>query len=250
MCTYTAERVDLLVKFPTRERPDQFFNYLDQYYKLLSGEYSVYFLISCDEDDCSMNNEAIRAKFKEYPNLEVVYGTSESKIHACNRDMENAPQFDAVLLASDDMLPVKAGYDKSIIENMRRYYPELDGTLNFDDGHKEGSFTLHTYPVLGWGFYKRFNYIYNTEYISFFSHLELAVVARVLQLETMVHEELLTHNNPIFTHVEDELYKRNSVHFEADKETYRRRHDVDFDMKLSKKEKRISKGYSLNRWGM
>lgn len=45
----------LLIKFPTRERPQKFFKMLDLYYQYLSGTVPVHFLISCDIDDRSMN---------------------------------------------------------------------------------------------------------------------------------------------------------------------------------------------------
>ena len=38
--------IDLLIKYPTRSRPDKFKNILSEYVKKLSGKYKVKFIIS------------------------------------------------------------------------------------------------------------------------------------------------------------------------------------------------------------
>ena len=41
----------LVIKFPTRNRPDKFFFTLQKYFKLLSGKHEVQFIITMDSDD-------------------------------------------------------------------------------------------------------------------------------------------------------------------------------------------------------
>ena len=53
------ENLKLLIKFPTRGRPDKFFAVLDQYIKKANNLEKIAFLISCDADDASMNNSKI-----------------------------------------------------------------------------------------------------------------------------------------------------------------------------------------------
>ena len=47
----------ILIKIPTRDRTDKFFKLLDVCIQKLSGENEYQFLVSCDEDDLSMNND-------------------------------------------------------------------------------------------------------------------------------------------------------------------------------------------------
>ena len=53
----------LLIKFPTRSRSEKFFNILDLYYKK-QQDLNNEFIISCDIDDPSMNNEDVITKLK------------------------------------------------------------------------------------------------------------------------------------------------------------------------------------------
>jgi hypothetical protein len=46
----------LLIKIPTRARPERFFKTLDAYYHNLSELVPTHFLISCDIDDATMCN--------------------------------------------------------------------------------------------------------------------------------------------------------------------------------------------------
>ena len=98
----------LLIKFPTRSRPDKFKQVLEMYIDYLSGKHDVRFVITCDEDDETMNNPEVRKWFASLQesgvNLTAYYGDSKSKIEACNANMENET-FDVGLLASDDMIP-------------------------------------------------------------------------------------------------------------------------------------------------
>src|ERR1700734_3117030 len=110
------EVMRLLIKFPTRGRPDQFFRVLQSYYDMsTSGE--LQFVVSCDADDESMNNAAVIERLRTYKNLEFYFGPSKSKIEAVNADIKNQ-HFDVVLVASDDMVPVMEGYDQIIVQKM------------------------------------------------------------------------------------------------------------------------------------
>lgn len=95
----------ILIKIPTRAREQRFFTVLDQYYSKLSNKLPVHFVISCDEDDQVMNRDSVRAKFATYKSLSYYFGNSKSKIEACNKDLEKHPDFDILILGSDDMIP-------------------------------------------------------------------------------------------------------------------------------------------------
>ena len=68
----------------------------------------------------------------------VVYGVSNSKIHAINRDInELTIPWDTILVLSDDMVCVRQGWDELIRQDMDLYYPDGDGCIwCFDRWHE------------------------------------------------------------------------------------------------------------------
>jgi len=50
----------LLIKFPTRNRPEKFKECFTEYINKLSGKHDVRFVITMDSDDPTMNNDEIR----------------------------------------------------------------------------------------------------------------------------------------------------------------------------------------------
>ena len=123
----------ILIKFPTRQRPKIFAKVLSKYMSMLSGKNNVQFVISMDSDDTTMNNGPMRKFLDKKKNLEYFYGNSKNKIEAVNASMEGK-DFDILLLASDDMVPVINGYDNIIVGHMKKYFPDTDGVLHYNDG--------------------------------------------------------------------------------------------------------------------
>lgn len=225
------ELPSLLIKFPTRERPERFFTCLDLYYKNLSGKYTYNFLITCDEDDELMNNQEVKEKLNLYPHLKVIFGISASKIDACNRDMEFAPEFNILILTSDDMNPVVYGWDEKIAKYMLEYFPDFDGILKFNDRPTHHG-NLNTLPIMGIQFYRRFNYIYHPNYKSFFSDLEMTIVSRLLKKEADINEMIIQHDNYIFGgNPIDNLYQVNYKYWWPDRATFLERASKNFDLK-------------------
>ena len=118
----------ILVKFPTRNRKEKFFEVLQKYYDFASDLSKMEFLITLDDDDTSMNTPEVKQRLDNFKNLKYVFGKSNNKIHAVNRDIELG-DWDIILLASDDMIPVEKGYDDNIRFNMTITYPDTDGIL-------------------------------------------------------------------------------------------------------------------------
>ena len=125
--------MNILIKFPTRQRPEIFKSTLEKYQSLLSGYHQVSFQIECDEDDVTMNNPAMVFYLTQQPNLTYNYGQSKTKIQACNAHIPN-DGWDILILASDDMIPQLQNYDDIIAQEMEAHFPDLDGVLWFDDG--------------------------------------------------------------------------------------------------------------------
>ena len=177
----------LLIKFPTRNRKNKFFKVLRQYQNLCEDLDNTYFLITLDNDDESMNSSDVEDIFNTFKNIKVVYGTSNSKIHAVNRDIELVNDWDIVLLASDDMTPKVKGYDNIIRNKMKEFYSDTDGILWFNDGHMGNK--LNTLCILGKKYYDRFGYIYYPEYKSVWSDNEFMDVANILKKQTYIYRE-------------------------------------------------------------
>jgi hypothetical protein len=219
----------LLVKFPTRNRPEKFFNTLDQYYKLLSGKNNVQFLITCDNDDLTMNNDDVKKRLLSYKNLTIKYGDHKSKIEAVNADL-NSKDFQIILLASDDMTPVVEGYDDIIINKMTSTFPDFDGIVWFNDGVQGNR--LNTLCILGFKYYNRFGYIYNPEYKSLWCDAEFTQVGNMLGKQKYFDQVIIRHDHHSVTGIgNDELYNSNERYESADRAIFNKRQSNNFSLK-------------------
>jgi hypothetical protein len=223
---------DVLIKFPTRSRPRMFFETLELYYSMLSGKHNVQFLVSCDEDDSTMNNQEVRGRLEKLPNLTVFFGQNSTKIEAINADVAAVDSFDILLLASDDMLPILKNYDDIIVNGFKKHFPDTDGVLWFNDGRRRNR--LNTLCILGQTYYHRFDYIYHPKYISFYCDDEFTQVAELLGKQVYDSRVIIRHDHYAYCeHIEfDELYVRNHEHVEVDKQLFNARKTKNFDLAL------------------
>jgi len=158
----------LVVKFPTRGRPEKFKEVFSRYLSMLSGKHATTFIISMDEDDESMNNPEIRQWLETRQtntDIRFFFGQSKSKVEAVNADLKNVDG-DVLLLASDDMYPVIIGYDDIIFHCFAQAFPNFDGAIKFWDGFRRPELPLMTLAVLGFPLYRKFGYIYHPAYQS------------------------------------------------------------------------------------
>ena len=217
----------LLIKFPTRNRKNKFFKVLRQYQNLCEDLDNTYFLITLDNDDESMNPSDVEDIFNTFKNIKVVYGTSNSKIHAVNRDIELVNDWDIVLLASDDMTPKVKGYDNIIRNKMKEFYSDTDGILWFNDGHMGNK--LNTLCILGKKYYDRFGYIYHPEYKSVWSDNEFMLVGNILGKQTYFEQVIIEHEHPDWGYGNrDEIHQNNSKNENQDKLLFTKRKDNNF----------------------
>lgn len=210
----------ILVKLPSRERPQKLVDVLRKYTQFAKNPETIHFLISLDEDDSTLTPGLIHILKGIHPHMDIHVGRSQNKIHAINRDMDKAPTFDILLLASDDMIPVVQGYDQEIREKMQKYYPDTDGVLWFNDGYCGTK--LNTLVICGKKYYDRFGFIYNPLYKSFFSDNEFMDVANELEKQTYFPNVIIKHIHPANTSEvkTDALYERNNLPFRQDEKTY------------------------------
>ena len=225
------KKYKILIKFPTRGRPNKFFNVLKEYYNMAKDKKNLAFLISCDEDDITMNNRKVKTKltkFKTKANLIYFFGKSKTKVQAINADMDKCTGWDIVLVASDDMIPIVSGYDNIIRKDMSKNFPNLNGVLWYNDGARSDISTL---SIMGKTYFDKFNYLYHPDYISLWCDNEFTDVFLQLDSYYKSNKVIIEHQHPAHMKCDfDELYIKNEAYFYHDKRTYEKRKLLNFDI--------------------
>jgi len=211
----------ILIKFPTRSRPEQFLKVLNLLNEKATDRYNVSYLISIDTDDPTMTLEIAKQAYDICAPI-IMEGTSNNKVHACNRDIEKIKKWDIVVLISDDMIPQIDGWDEVIRQAITKYHPDTDGCLWFNDGYQDRTCTL---SILGRKYYDRFGYIYHPDYNSLFCDNEHTEIAKGLDKLTYFDTVLFRHAHFVNDSrvVRDKLYDYNESFFNIDKQTYEKR---------------------------
>lgn len=224
--------MNILVKFPTFNRPEKFFNTLYEYYKKADNWKSMNFLISIDETDITMNNQVIKNGIDTYPNIQLIIGNSKSKIDAVNRDIQTCNyKWDILLLASDDMVPVVKGYDTIIRNHMTEHFTDLDGVLWYNDGYTHD--TLNTLCILGREYYNRFNYIYYPEYKSVYADNEFTQVSKILDKCKYFNTTIIEHQHPDWGFGKNDIiHAQNYINVNSDENLYKERLAINFGIKI------------------
>ena len=221
----------LVIKFPTRNRPEKFKTVFSRYLEFLSGRHDVRFILSMDEDDLTMNTPEMQqwiAACAESAQIQWFYGHSKTKIQAINANMEGVDG-DVLLLASDDAVPVQIGYDEVIFGAFAQVFPDFDGAIKFWDGYRSKEDPLMTLTVMGFPLYKKFGYIYNPEYKSLYCDNEQTHVCAALDKLRRCDLCIIHHQ---WGETPDALHARNenAEMYGADGETFKRRSSDKFDM--------------------
>jgi hypothetical protein len=223
----------LIVKFPSRNRPEKFKARFERYASFLSGRHQVRFVLSFDEDDPTMNNEPMRAWLDRQGrmlDIKYRYGHSQTKIEAVNADMDGEDG-DVLLVASDDMNPVRRRYDDVIFDAFERTFPDFFGAIKFWDGHRPQTDPLMTLAVVGFPVYRRLGYIYYPELVSLYGDNDqtqvCARLGRLAMSPICIIRHEWTHEPFDALHArneDEELYRRDAAVFGA---RHARRFDLD-----------------------
>jgi hypothetical protein len=220
--------MNILVKYPTRQRPELFLETLSAYIKKAADNSKIKYLISFDNDDQSMTPAFLQRAQALGDNVILKNGISKNKIDACNRDINDLNwQWDILLLVSDDMHVQVEHWDDVIRKDMQKHFPDTDGCLWYDDSDQKRVCTL---SCMGKVFYDRFKYIYWHEYKSFFCDNEFTDRALDMNKMVMLNSRIIKHEHPAWkgTVKPDELYKHNDQYWNEDKTTYFRRKQSNF----------------------
>lgn len=198
----------ILFKFPSRSRPQRFFETLDNIHSMVTDKDRYHVVCTLDLDDTTMFNDTIMSSLGEYSNTTVMFGKSKSKIDAFNRDMEYLyPDYDIIVAVSDDMRFTTYGFDNLIREGFQYNAPDLDALLHYPDQDAK-----HIIPVLyvaGRKYFERDLYIYNPIYWSLFCDNESMEVAQLRGKYFFMGLQLLNHLNPAYGHLpRDEQFNK------------------------------------------
>lgn len=211
----------ILIKFPTRQRPKKFFNTLNKYISEAEDISNIGFLITLDKDDITMNNEQVIAQlnsYKEKVKLVYIFGESKSKIQAVNADVNRVSNWDILILASDDMIPIVKGYDTIIRNDMNEFFKDKDGVLWYSDGAQD---RINTLCILGKKYYDRFKYIYHPDYVSFYCDNEFTDISIQLRKVYKSDKVIIEHQHPAWGKAsQDPLYLKNDQYMNIDGQTY------------------------------
>lgn len=190
--------MNILVQFPTYNRPEKFLRVLDKYVETISPHHQVFFNINCDGADLTMTNDYIQGKIKtvlgKMPNVDGVinYDQNTNKISAINDHIDER-DFDIVVCASDDMVPKAWGWDNEIAIAMNEHFPDLDGCVHFNDGNTDGQ--LITFSILGKKLYDSFGYIYHPDYKSLYCDDEFTQEVKRLGKEKYINKVIISHEH-------------------------------------------------------
>lgn len=207
----------ILFKYPSRSRPERFFEGLDSIYNNISDPDNFHVSCTIDIDDKSMFNQEVIDRIFEKPNISIQQGASLSKIDAINRDIPDI-LFDILVVMSDDMRFNIYGFDQLIKLEMPR---SLDHMLHFWDVDTKGA--LSTMYIAGYKWFEsRGRLIYRPEYKSLFCDNEEEECAKLLNKHKMVDYSIFTHLNPAYGHFpKDQMFiAQQEIGWTVDHATY------------------------------
>ena len=210
----------ILYKFATRTRPHKLFAALDNMQAMMQHD-NYLILITADIDDESMTDQTVRDRVNNYPNTVILYGTSENKIDAINRDMSLYTNWDIVINMSDDMEFITPGFDKLILQDYETQ-PVGDVLMHYPD--QAAGAALITMAIMDKKYYDRFGYIYCPEYKSLFCDNEQQEVAKILGRYKFFKRRIFNHNHPAWGHGQADALMVHTESFHAeDKATFESR---------------------------
>lgn len=228
--------MNILLKCPTRSRPQKVIATLANYVKLATQPGKIGIAVSCDDDDTSMTRNLVKEELertlKPVAWNRIFYSPNKTKIQACNANMSEIEYpWDIVVLVSDDMIPQVSGWDDVIRSHMMSRFPDTNGILWFNDGHQAEK--LNTLCIYGRRIYQEFGYIYQPEYKSLFCDTELTDRCRGDLKDRCLYVPycIIRHEHPGTGYAQnmDALYQSNQRYWNEDMFTYIRRKTYAYD---------------------
>lgn len=221
----------LLIKYPSKGRPNQFISTLNQYISLAEKLEDITFLITLDIDDEYYEEYRKKIAFLENKvkvNIVVGSGLSPNKVYACNRDMDcYDDDWDILILASDDMIPDRL-WDWQIKYQYASNRTNIDPlALWFRDGYQDRTCTQ---VICNRAYYEKFKYLYHPSYKSLWCDNEYTEVGLTNGELKKIQQCIIKHEHPDNNKElrTDTMYEKNRKCWRADKWNYKFRKLLNF----------------------
>lgn len=221
----------ILFTYASRSRPENFRRGVNSIINNATGDYEIVAIV--DDDD-------VRLPEYDFTGCHVLYGKSESKIHAINRICNYIPMSDCDIIVnmSDDMVFTREGFDVIIRDSFCIWSEplpytvlmgvNLDQLLLFHDGNRHD---LVTMSIMGRKYYERDKYIYNPDYKSLWCDNEATEVAERRGCLKKCYERIFDHLHPAYGKaVFDKQYQETESYSNEDYQTYLRRKGANFGL--------------------
>ena len=223
----------ILFKFPCRGRREVFFESLDSLNNNIRDRENYLISLTLDTDDEVLNNEEVINAINAYPNVQIEWGTSSSKIEAINRSMPDH-DWDVIVCWSNDMFATFYGFDDIFRESICAVFPDLDGLIHFPE--QDAREALNVLYIATRKYYDRFGYIYHPSYKSLWCDNETMEVAKLLgRYHFFGIPNLYVHKNPAYHHYQierDELFNHQQSFWHEDESNFRNRQSINFELSL------------------
>ena len=179
--------------FPSRTRPTKFFQCLENIQdQSFQDNYFVWAKLDLDDPF----KEEYEKRLHEFPEVTVKWGLSKNKIHAINRDLEDLPPCDIMIIQSDDIHWSAFAFDDEIREAFEKHFPDLSGTVHFPEKNA-GNRTIIV-SMLGINLYKQLGYMYHPDYESLYSDNDFTEMTRMMKKYAYVNKQIFLHKHPIW----------------------------------------------------
>jgi len=216
----------ILVKYASRGRTERFFDGMNSIYDLCSQPDYIRVLITADEDDDQMNTEEVRERVSKYKNAHIIYGKSESKIHATNRDLDKLPKgwdnWSIIANFSDDQRFTIANWDDYIRIDFNSVSPDFSHYMAYLDPDTKGA--LSTLYIAGRKFFDVFGFIYDEIFLSLFADNLVEDCAKAIGKYHYTGYSIYQHFNPAYGYQrfkEDTMFRiQQDIGWDIDQKTY------------------------------
>lgn len=223
----------ILFKFPCRGRREVFFESLDSLNNNIRDRDNYLISLTLDTDDEVLNNQEVIDAISAYPNVEIQWGTSSSKVDAINRSMPDY-DWDVIVCWSNDMFATFYGFDDIFRQYICEVFKDLDGLIHFPE--QDAKEALNVLYIATRKYYDRFGYIYHPSYKSLWCDNETMEVAKLLGKYYYANvTELYVHKNPAYQKygiVGDELFREQQLCWDIDESNFRSRKSINFELSL------------------
>jgi len=214
--------------FPSRTRPAKFFQCLENIQDMsFSDNYFVW--AKLDNDDPT--KEEYEKRLHEFPEVTVKWGLSNNKVHAINRDLEDLPPCDIMIIQSDDIHWTQFAFDDDIREAFVDHFPDLDGTIHWPEFHAGRSTIIVS--IMGVNMYKKLGYMYCPCYESVYSDNDFTEMTKAMGKYKFINKQIFLHKHPIWQESKtewDAQYKHSERPevYKKDRDTYHKRKAINF----------------------